>query len=268
MVAVKVVDDLKVTGEGDNPKNSIKDFDNKFKLGTVSQGTSNLRRFGMNTLQEDDFTVSINADDKLFSVTEQKLTKDSRCQANDTLNVAERSAYASINSSLGWLGIAASLLCATYALLLQKCAPRPTLLELIELAKSLKKLKRICIRISYPRYTDSNHHRLLVLVFVDASRSNASGQIGFRTGLLIDEIKKDSIFHAISQLSHKSKKSTRTVPAAETPVASEAVDHRKEIAEKYTELLNVDVRLQIVVDSKDLYDSIYPAQLCRSFYYR
>lgn len=43
IVVVKDVDFLKVIRDRDHPKNFIKDFDKKFKLGTISQGPGDLR---------------------------------------------------------------------------------------------------------------------------------------------------------------------------------------------------------------------------------
>lgn len=177
----------------------------------------------MNTLQQDDFTVSINADDKLFR--QSTSLPETDAVKYYTLIIVERWAYASVHNWLGWLGTAESSFCATYALLLQQRAPSPSGLDLIEQAKSRKQLKRIGTRIGYPRPTNSNHLQLSVFVFADASRSNTCGQREILAGLFIDEIQKDCIFNALSWLSHKLIKPTKSVPAAHTLAASEAIDH-------------------------------------------
>lgn len=76
-------------------------------------------------------------------------------------------------------------------------------------------LKRVGTRIRYPIPMDLRHHQLSVFVFAGASQSNASENIGILAGLLTDEIRKDPIMHAISRLSQKSKRPTRSEPASE-----------------------------------------------------
>lgn len=49
----------------------------------------------------------------------------------------------------------------------------------------------------------------------------------------------------------------RSVPAAEILAASEGIEPGKEVAACYRELCNADVREDIVVDSKDLFSTIY-----------
>lgn len=72
-----------------------------FKLGTVANGPGKLRFFGVNTTQEENFTVSTNVNDKLNSYTEYALSRPRRKQFNKTLNNMETAFFASTNSSLG-----------------------------------------------------------------------------------------------------------------------------------------------------------------------
>lgn len=95
-----------------------------------------------------------------------------------------------------------------------------------------------------------------MLAFSDASKSQEHGQIGILTGLLVGEMKCDSIYHPISWISHKSKRPAKSVPAAEIMATSECIDEVKVISHAYMELMNIEVRVQVCVDSKDLFTSL------------
>lgn len=57
-------------------------------------------------------------------------------------------------------------------------------------------------------------------------------------------------------MSHKSKRPVESVAAAEIFAASERIDEEKTIAKAYSELLDMDIKLRLFVDSKDLFTSL------------
>lgn len=69
-------------------------------------------------------------------------------------------------------------------------------------------------------------------------------------------MKSNSIYHAISWLSHKSKHLLKSVPAAEMFAASEGIDEGKTISKAYLELQGMDIKLRLAVNSKDLLTSL------------
>ena len=93
-------------------------------------------------------------------------------------------------------------------------------------------------------------------MFADASRNDECGQLVALTGLLIGEMKKNAIYHAISWISHKAKRPIKSVPAAEIFAAAEGLDIGKTIAKAYSELLYMDIKVRLAVDSKDLFTSL------------
>lgn len=256
LIVAKIVDDLKIAGEGERPKWFLEKFDKKFKFGDVNHGPGKLRYFGINTTQNSDFTVETDADDKLDGVKEYPISRQRRKEYKELLNKIEKSAYASINSSLGWIGTAASPFCSFYASYLQQKAPDTKVSDLIEQVHILRKLKKLGTAISYPRPTEKSENELSVLVFADASRTDDVGQLGVLTGLLIGEMKNNAIYHTISWISHKAKRPVKSVPAAEILAAGEGIDEGKVIAGAYSELLNMDIRVRLCVDSKDLFTSL------------
>lgn len=118
------------------------------------------------------------------------------------------------------------------------------------------KLKKLGTTIAYQRPTDKDQHELSVLVFTDASRTDDVGQLGVLAGPLVDEMKNNSIYHAISWMSHKSKRPVKNVPAAEIFAAPEGVDEEKTITKTYSEILDMDIKLRLTVDSKDIFSSL------------
>ena len=256
LIIAKIVDDLKIAGEDNCVQHFIEEFDKRFRFGDVKHGPGKLRFFGINTVQNSDFTIETDADDKLDSVTEYPFSRQRRKQFEQPLNQIEKSVFASTNSSLGWIGTAASPFCSFYASYMQQKAPELKVSHLIEQVNIVRQLKKLGTTIAYPRPSDNSRYELSVLVFADASRIDDCGQLGVVTGLLIGEMKNNSIYHAISWMSHKAKRPVKSVPAAEIFAAAEGIDEGKTIAKAYSELLDMEIKLRIAVDSKDLFTSL------------
>ena len=117
-------------------------------------------------------------------------------------------------------------------------------------------MKKFGTTIAYPRPADKEDYQLSVLVFADASRVDECGQLGVLTGLLIGKMKKNAIYHAVSWMSHKSKRPVKSVPAAEIFAAAEGIYEGKTVAMAYSELLDVEIKIRVLVDSKDLFTSL------------
>ena len=256
LIAAKVVDDIKLAGTKHHTSRFIEMFNSTFNLGTVVSGPGVIRFFGINVEQAEDYTIKTDADDKLNGLTEYFLTRARRKQFGSGLTKIEMDHFASINSSLGWIGTAASPFASFYASFLQQKTPDTNISHLIEQINTVKKLQRTGSTICYTRPKDKKDYSLTVLAYADASKPNEYGQLGIIVGLLVGELQKDSIFHAISWLSHKSKRPTKSVPAAEILGTAEGIDEIKIIANVYRELLDVEIGTQICVDSKDLFTSL------------
>lgn len=256
LIVAKIVDDLKAAGIGDNAKNFLEQFHKHFKFGAVNRGPGKLRFFGINTMQNEDFTVGTDADDKLDAVTEYPFTRRRRKQSEEELNTIEKSVFASVNSSLGWIGTAASPFCSFYSSYLQQKEPAIKVSPLIEQVNIVRKLKKLGTKISYPRPTDDAYYALRILVFSDASRVDENGQTGVVAGLLVGEMKHDAIYHVLSWISYNSKLPVKSVPAAEILAATEGIDERKMLSQAYSELMGLNIKMRLCVDSKDLFTSL------------
>ena len=87
-------------------------------------------------------------------------------------------------------------------------------------------------------------------MFADASKGDSYGQLGLRTVLLFGELKNESIFHAVSWISHKSKRPVKSVPTAEILASSETIYESKSIAHAFFEILHTDFGVYLFVYSK------------------
>lgn len=125
---------------------------------------------------------------------------------------------------------------------------------------AIKHLQRLGSTIQFVRPTEKKEYQPSVVVFSDASRKEDYGQLGVFGGLLIGDLKKGSAFHALSWFSHKSSRPVKSIGAAEILGFGEAIDEGKVLAKAYETLLGIEIDLSVIVDSKDLYDTLSTCQ--------
>lgn len=175
LVMEKIVDDLKAAGVDENAEIFLDEFNKRFELGTVSTGPGKMRFFGINTVKNEDYKIETTDDDKMEAVTEYPHTRKRRKHADEKLNKLEKSVFASVNSSIGWIGTVTDPFCSFYSSYLQQKTNLTNVSHLIDQINIICKLKKIGMRISYPRPTDDNEYDLRILVFSDASRVCENG---------------------------------------------------------------------------------------------
>eukprot|EP00171_Calliarthron_tuberculosum_P023065 IDg23065t1 len=100
-----------------------------------------------------------------------------------------------------------------------------------------------------------------ILTFADANKLDATGQLGMITGLLLGDMKGGSVFQVLSWFSKKSRRPVKSVASAEVLAAGYASDEGMLLSQVYSILTNSNVNLRIVVDSKDLFDTISTRRL-------
>ena len=261
IILAKIVDDIILTGEDDDTNAFIEHFNSIYELGSVASGPGELRFYGTNVIQLDDFTIEINAEDKMSSISQYEFSRQRRKQIEEPINYLEKNAFMSFNSTLGWIGSTVSPLCSFYSSYLQQKLPGTKVKHIIEQNSIIKKLQKQGTGIVYPRPPLNKEFQLSVVVFADASKSNENGQLGIVTGLLIGDLCEGSVLHNISWISHKSKRPVKSVPAAEILAAAEGIDEGKMISGAYSEIFNMKVDLKIFVDSKDLFTSLSTQRL-------
>ena len=260
MIAAKVVDDIKIAGVPAVVDNFVKRFNCQFKLGTITKGPGELKFYGLDVTQRNDLSITVTCDEKVNTLEPYPISKTRRKQTSDKLNDVEKHEFMSINSSLGWLGIAASPFCALYASYMQQRLPNATVEELLSQSRHLRNLQKLGTSIHYARPPRGSTVSLSVVVFSDASRTDDRGQLAYLAGVLIGPLQKGSIFHTLSWQSHRSRRPAKSTPVAEILACSEAIDEGKTIKYTLRQIIELDLPLYIVVDTKDLFTTLSTRQ--------
>lgn len=169
----------------------------------MAHGPGNLRFDGLNITQEEDFPCRINADDKLVALEKRPISRLRRRETESELIAVAKSAFISLNSSLGGLGIAASPFCTFYASPMHQMLPSAKVSVLASQADALRILKNLGTNISFPKPV-TGAHELCIEIFVAKGRLSEHGQISYLSGLLIGSLVLNLVFHTISWMYHKS----------------------------------------------------------------
>ena len=131
-MAVKfVVDDILFSGELWHLTKIVATVQSTYELWTVAYGPGTFQFFGIIVTQSEDFNIQIHADLKIASCEAYPMSRQRRKQIEEPLNQLEKSSYFSLNSSLGWIGVAASPFCAHAANYLQQKGANPSVENLI-----------------------------------------------------------------------------------------------------------------------------------------
>lgn len=139
------------------------------KLGTVVYGTGFFLIFGLQIFEDTKYKISIRGGEKLAALHCYLLLRHRGKEGDEALNAVETSSFRSANSSLAWLGSAASPFCGFYASHLQQKAPSTTVRDPTTQINSVKLLQKLRSTITYKPPIDAREYTLSVLVFADAS---------------------------------------------------------------------------------------------------
>lgn len=97
LLGAKVVGNVKVAGVGNNTKNLTGQFNKHYELGTIASGPGKLRFFGINTVQNEDMTISTGDDDIFNSFNEYSLTHIWRKKSDELINNFEKSIQSTVD---------------------------------------------------------------------------------------------------------------------------------------------------------------------------
>lgn len=159
----------------------------------------------------------------------------------------------SVNSFLCWLGTATSPFCSFYSSFLQQHLPEFKISSLTLQARCLSALKRLGTTISYKRTPTGTIFPVSICIFADAGRLTDYGQLSTIGGVLLGDLAKDSPLYVLSWSSHKSRRPVESIGSAEILAVGEAIDDRKILKSTISIILNIEVKLIIATDSKDLF---------------
>ena len=176
-LAVKIVDAILFAGTKKDVSEVIHKIENNYKLGAVVYGPGTFLFYGLQITQDTDYSITVQSDEKLSKLEGYPVDRQRRKQIETSLNAAEMHYFRSVNSSIGWLGIAASPFCTFYASTLQQKLPSASVHDLISQINNIRVLKKLGSAVTFKRPKDEKQYRLSVLIFSDASRSTDHGQL-------------------------------------------------------------------------------------------
>ncbi|PXF41606.1 hypothetical protein BWQ96_08672 [Gracilariopsis chorda] len=196
-VTVKVVEDVLFAAPRHVVEDIISLIQQDFQLGTIVFAPGTFQFYGLTVTQYDEYSVTVHGEDKFQSFEPFPIDRTRRRKVDEPLNQLKLRAFWSLNSSIGWLSIAASPFCAIASSLLQQKGPYVAVKHLVSQFNVLCNLKKrgTCARYHRP---PANSYPVSLLAFADASRTLDHGQLGFVTGLLFGEFTEGSVFHPIS----------------------------------------------------------------------
>lgn len=146
------------------------------KLGTIVHGSSYMRYFDQNLHQAEDCSTCVDGDDNLISEFSMPLSHRRR-DLLASLNTIETKSFASLNFTIGWLGITSSTFCASCLSRRQKMEPSTAVRLYLYKDAELRDTKALASTVSFPRPDDNDPYGQAVTVFSDAGFSAMNGQL-------------------------------------------------------------------------------------------
>ncbi|CAN8063100.1 unnamed protein product [Agarophyton chilense] len=138
-LAVELVDDILFAAPRHRLTQVINRVKDDYMLGTVVYGSHS----------EKEFCNTIHGDHKLQCFELLVISRLRRKEPEDTLKNNEKARFGSLNSSIGWLGIAASQCRAHAASFIQQKKPLPYVKDLVTQVYVLRGLKKRGTTVSY-----------------------------------------------------------------------------------------------------------------------
>lgn len=204
--------------------------------------------FYISIIQSDDFSSSINSDDKLNVLKGLPISRFRRRQHISSLTSIEKSSFISVDSSLAWLGISTSPLYAFKAIHLQQQLPTAIVRILCSQINCLLSLKSFRSTISFPPAHDSGEFTLSIAVCSNDGLVDSHRQLSYLSGIIIEPLYEGAKFYTFSWSSHKSKRSVKSIGAAEMFSTSELIDKGKVQKTVQSTFLSITVKLMAIVD--------------------
>lgn len=108
LVFLKIVNDLRAAGSGDNASIFVKAFNEKFEFGNSWSRTGEMYFFRINTVQAGASTIFIDANDEIKDLKEYKISHVWGKELDSSMHAIGKASFASIKSPSSWIGTAAS----------------------------------------------------------------------------------------------------------------------------------------------------------------
>lgn len=225
----------------------IHGLNEKFKFGTEAQGPGNILFYGLNIVPNECFTCSIIAEDKLQALQQYPITRLRRLEFYSEITAVEKSAFMSLNSSLGWLGISAFPFWEFYNSYLQNMLPTSKGPVMGAKSSALRILQNESTNISLPKPKNGGH-TVSIAIFSNSGRLSDHGQRSYIYGFFIGPLSIYSVFHDFSWMSNKSKRPVRSIVATKILSTSEATDEGTTLKVTFSLFTSTPVRLVVIVN--------------------
>lgn len=201
--------------------------------------------------------MTIDRHDKLSVLETNSISRNRRRETESYLENVESKAFSSINSSVDWPEITASLFCLLCASMFQQTVPAAIVADLWRQATRLKKLKRFDTTTCYNRLPKTLAHAVSLDVLSNAKRSGDSGQLGNFAGMLLAPLQPASSFHVLLWNFYRARPPVRSISAAKTLATEDAIDIGKSYVKIYKHQIRISFDLINEVDSKTLFLTLF-----------
>ena len=227
----------------------------KFKI--KEQNCNVFRYIGMSIEQCKD-GVNIHQNDYYNTLQPIKLHPKRIKDKHEGCTVQENDDYRSLVGQLGWL-CSNSRPDLSYDVLELSCkVNNPTIGDVIDANKCLKKAGIFENSIYFPKLNDLTNCKLLV--YSDASHGNLPNGVSSAGGFIIFIGDNEGNVCPLYWESKKIRRVVKSTLAAETLAASDAIDNAYYLSEILSEILfrnNRDISIRLMVDNKSLFDNVY-----------
>lgn len=137
---------------------------------------------------------------------------------------------------------------------MQQRALTTTMTKIVHFSITLRHLKKFEPTIMYTVLHRGCAHSASILVFFKAGKYDDHGQTSVLPILFFE--KKSSLFHVLSLIYHMSERSVKAVNSTQILTAGYEINEGKLFRLAMTSLLSLTTNLMLVVDSRDLFNSL------------
>ena len=221
------------------------------------QNSKIFKYVGMSVVQNDS-GINIHQNEFCENLRPIEVGKERKYDKNVACNDKEREQYRSLVGQLGWLSTN-SRPDLSYDVLELSCkVNNPTIGDIFEANKCLKRASLFKSVMRFPNCHDLNKCKLVV--FSDASHSNLPDGVSSAGGFIIFLVDSESNCCPLFWESRKIRRVVKSTLAAETLAAADAIDSAYYIRDIISQIVSdtkIKLSIELYVDNKSLFDNVY-----------
>lgn len=163
-IFLKIVDDLLFSGDLSTTDPSILAISARVELGTKVHGLSHLHYFYLKIYLHDNYATTVEGDEKVEGMAFITILRLFQRDL-DALLTSGSTAFASLNSTVGWLGITTSPIFASFACCMHEIAPTASVTDFLSQSTELQVIQLNGSTAYFPRPTTTLPQRISVTLF-------------------------------------------------------------------------------------------------------